>query len=245
MVVHVTLLDHVEVIDHAVHLVIELGAERLYHVVDAVEAARIRGRSARPDPRAPPAPLVKGKLHANRYVEETRVGGQETLPRNGGLHAPYDAVVPGVLYGIAVLHQRGYYRPVVEEGGHTVTLPGDVQRPLEVPRRRALMNAGLVVRVPHAVAIHHVEHDVGERVGGVFTPRVGAAHDSGLYDQEPPVVLRHSLGEEHHVLRRLRAEEQHQLKRLLAGEAAIVDILLIVRVQVLVYAAERDRGVQA
>jgi hypothetical protein len=95
------------------------------------------------------------------------------------------------------------------------------------------------------MAVHHVEHDVSERVGDVFPHRVGATHDGSLYDQEPPVVLSHRLGDEHHVLHRLRAEEQHQLERLIAGQSALVDVLLVIGVEVLVYAAERDRGVYA
>ncbi len=107
------------------------------------------------------------------------------------------------------------------------------------------MHACLVVRVSHAVAIHHVEHDIGERVGDIFTLGVRAAYDSGLHDEETPVVFRHRTGDEHDVLNRLRAEEKHQLERLLAGEAAPVDVLLVIGVEVLVYTPERYRGVDA
>ncbi len=69
VVVHVSLLDEVEVVDHAIHMVVELGAESLYHVVHALEAAWVDGRGARPGPRVPPATAVHGELHAYRHVE--------------------------------------------------------------------------------------------------------------------------------------------------------------------------------
>ena len=234
-----------EIADHLVHLMVELQLEGRD---DVTEVAKLLGGLALDAHRHHPAaaaPLVQRELQADRKVEEARVGRKEAPPGNGRLDASDYSVVEGVLLREAVRRQRKSDRRVVEKGRHPASLPRHVERPPDERLGAARVEAYQVVGVAHPVPLHHVEHQVGQLVGGVLAVGVGAADGRGLYDQEAAVVLGDALGQQEEMLAGLRTEGEQQVERFFAGQPAFSQIPFVVGIQVLVHAAEGDRGVKA
>ena len=189
------LLRQVDLVDHADHPVapvFQLEAEALDHLVEAREGVQSAGIRAQALPRTgtalvegagggavDAAAVVDGQMDRLRQIEGAGVVPAVGLPGNAGLHAADADVVPGVLQGLSVVHQRPDHRLVVEDLGLAGADADHVEHlDLEL-LGRPLVQAHAHPGVRDAGVGVGVQHHVAQVVGDVVPLLVHAAHVQG------------------------------------------------------------------
>ena len=189
------------------------------------------------------AAVAQHHFHGGGEVDVGTAGGEGVAVGHAGLGAAGHGVIQGFFKGGPLGHIQGHDFLVVDQFGEAGAVLDGLGHVPQVAFGRAAVDAGGQVGVVQREFALGLQDQMGQFVGGVAAVGGLATHGHG-FPVGVPFVEGAAAGGDVHVDEFGHAHPHafQQLDGLLVVQAAVLDVLLVVGVQILVHAAVGDGG---